>query len=199
MSFVRLCVCVCVRACACLSVFESPQKKCVPFTSPPCLTPARPIAPVPSASPVCPARPVLAPETRCRCIPAESHSHTLTTTHIRFSKNLLQLLCAFVYITHHFVVLVREGICNARRSAARAHVRVCARVRSYVNVCVCVVPGGDRSSIGSSGSVTSVRSSGSGQSAGSAAHVLHAQAEGVKVSRTHSRRTNALRARTQGG
>ncbi|XP_077354994.1 caskin-1 isoform X8 [Festucalex cinctus] len=41
--------------------------------------------------------------------------------------------------------------------------------------------GGDRSSLGSSGSVTSVRSSGSGQSAGSAAHILHAQAEGVKL------------------
>ncbi|XP_037111701.1 caskin-1 isoform X7 [Syngnathus acus] len=41
--------------------------------------------------------------------------------------------------------------------------------------------GGDRSSFGSSGSVTSVRSSGSGQSAGSAAHMLHAQAEGVKL------------------
>nr|XP_020468910.1 caskin-1 isoform X6 [Monopterus albus] len=41
--------------------------------------------------------------------------------------------------------------------------------------------GGDRSSGGSSGSVTSVRSSGSGQSAGSAAHILHAQAEGVKL------------------
>uniref|UniRef100_A0A3B4GFH2 CASK interacting protein 1 n=1 Tax=Pundamilia nyererei TaxID=303518 RepID=A0A3B4GFH2_9CICH len=40
---------------------------------------------------------------------------------------------------------------------------------------------GDRSSVGSSGSVTSVRSSGSGQSAGSAAHILHAQAEGVKL------------------
>ncbi|KAM8823997.1 caskin-1 isoform 2-T2 [Synchiropus picturatus] len=43
------------------------------------------------------------------------------------------------------------------------------------------VAGGDRSSLGSSGSVTSVRSSGSGQSAGSAAHILHAQAEGVKL------------------
>ncbi|XP_038125178.1 caskin-1 isoform X3 [Cyprinodon tularosa] len=42
-------------------------------------------------------------------------------------------------------------------------------------------PGGDRSSVGSSGSVTSVRSSGSGQSATSAAHILHAQAEGVKL------------------
>ncbi|XP_061829672.1 caskin-1 isoform X6 [Nerophis lumbriciformis] len=41
--------------------------------------------------------------------------------------------------------------------------------------------GGDRSSLGSSGSVTSVRSSGSGQSAGSAGHILHAQAEGVKL------------------
>lgn len=41
--------------------------------------------------------------------------------------------------------------------------------------------GGDRSSVGSSGSVTSLRSSGSGQSAGSAPHILHAQAEGVKV------------------
>ncbi|XP_077940613.1 caskin-1 isoform X10 [Gasterosteus aculeatus] len=41
--------------------------------------------------------------------------------------------------------------------------------------------GGDRSSLGSSGSVTSVRSSGSGQSAGSTGHVLHAQAEGVKL------------------
>ncbi|XP_061829668.1 caskin-1 isoform X2 [Nerophis lumbriciformis] len=43
------------------------------------------------------------------------------------------------------------------------------------------VAGGDRSSLGSSGSVTSVRSSGSGQSAGSAGHILHAQAEGVKL------------------
>ncbi|XP_014896936.1 caskin-1 isoform X8 [Poecilia latipinna] len=41
--------------------------------------------------------------------------------------------------------------------------------------------GGDRSSVGSSGSVTSVRSSGSGQSTTSAAHILHAQAEGVKL------------------
>ncbi|XP_077474149.1 caskin-1 isoform X6 [Stigmatopora argus] len=41
--------------------------------------------------------------------------------------------------------------------------------------------GGDRCSLGSSGSVTSVRSSGSGQSAGSATHILHAQAEGVKL------------------
>ncbi|XP_028669637.2 caskin-1 isoform X4 [Erpetoichthys calabaricus] len=41
--------------------------------------------------------------------------------------------------------------------------------------------GGDRSSIGSSGSVASARSSGSGQSAGSSAHILHAQAEGVKL------------------
>uniref|UniRef100_A0A3B5QAR7 CASK interacting protein 1 n=1 Tax=Xiphophorus maculatus TaxID=8083 RepID=A0A3B5QAR7_XIPMA len=41
--------------------------------------------------------------------------------------------------------------------------------------------GGDRSSVGSSGSVTSVRSSGSGQSATNAAHILHAQAEGVKL------------------
>lgn len=51
-------------------------------------------------------------------------------------------------------------------------------------VCICwgfVVPGGDRSSVGSSGSVTSARSSGSGQSAGSTS-ILHAQAEGVKVS-----------------
>uniref|UniRef100_A0A3B3DWQ5 CASK interacting protein 1 n=1 Tax=Oryzias melastigma TaxID=30732 RepID=A0A3B3DWQ5_ORYME len=43
------------------------------------------------------------------------------------------------------------------------------------------ITGGDRSSVGSSGSVTSLRSSGSGQSAGSAPHILHAQAEGVKV------------------
>ncbi|XP_077590151.1 caskin-1 isoform X4 [Stigmatopora nigra] len=44
------------------------------------------------------------------------------------------------------------------------------------------VAGGDRCSLGSSGSVTSVRSSGSGQSAGSATpHILHAQAEGVKL------------------
>ncbi|XP_070399130.1 caskin-1 isoform X5 [Nothobranchius furzeri] len=43
------------------------------------------------------------------------------------------------------------------------------------------VAGGDRSSVGSPGSVTSVRSSGSGQSAGSAVHILHAQAEGVKL------------------
>lgn len=53
-----------------------------------------------------------------------------------------------------------------------------------VCVCVCwglVVPGGDRSSVGSSGSVASARSSGSGQSAGSS-NILHAQAEGVKVS-----------------
>ncbi|KAL0992525.1 hypothetical protein UPYG_G00094490 [Umbra pygmaea] len=42
-------------------------------------------------------------------------------------------------------------------------------------------PGGDRSSVGSSGSVTSVRSSGSGQSAGSSSHIIHAQAEGVKL------------------
>ncbi|XP_043091731.1 caskin-1 isoform X16 [Puntigrus tetrazona] len=42
------------------------------------------------------------------------------------------------------------------------------------------VAGGDRSSVGSSGSVTSARSSGSGQSAGSSS-ILHAQAEGVKL------------------
>ncbi|XP_029692107.1 caskin-1 isoform X8 [Takifugu rubripes] len=41
--------------------------------------------------------------------------------------------------------------------------------------------GGDRSSLGSSSSVNSVRSSGSGQSAASAPHILHAQAEGVKL------------------
>uniref|UniRef100_A0A3B1J2V1 CASK interacting protein 1 n=1 Tax=Astyanax mexicanus TaxID=7994 RepID=A0A3B1J2V1_ASTMX len=41
--------------------------------------------------------------------------------------------------------------------------------------------GGDRSSVGSSGSVASARSSGSGQSAGSSSHILHAQAEGVKL------------------
>ncbi|XP_018596326.1 caskin-1 isoform X1 [Scleropages formosus] len=41
--------------------------------------------------------------------------------------------------------------------------------------------GADRSSAGSSGSVTSARSSGSGQSAGSNVHTLHAQAEGVKL------------------
>lgn len=35
--------------------------------------------------------------------------------------------------------------------------------------------------MGSSGSVASARSSGSGQSAGTNAHILHAQAEGVKV------------------
>ncbi|XP_075421817.1 caskin-1 isoform X2 [Ascaphus truei] len=40
--------------------------------------------------------------------------------------------------------------------------------------------GGDRSSMGSTGSVTSGRSSGSGQSAGSA-HAIHAGAEGVKL------------------
>ncbi|KAM4698601.1 caskin-1 [Rhinophrynus dorsalis] len=40
--------------------------------------------------------------------------------------------------------------------------------------------GGDRSSIGSTGSATSGRSSGSGQSAGSA-HAIHAGAEGVKL------------------
>uniref|UniRef100_H3D932 CASK interacting protein 1 n=1 Tax=Tetraodon nigroviridis TaxID=99883 RepID=H3D932_TETNG len=44
-----------------------------------------------------------------------------------------------------------------------------------------VFAGGDRSSLGSSSSVNSVRSSGSGQSAGSAPHILHAQAEGVKL------------------
>ncbi|XP_022542083.2 caskin-1 isoform X3 [Astyanax mexicanus] len=43
------------------------------------------------------------------------------------------------------------------------------------------VAGGDRSSVGSSGSVASARSSGSGQSAGSSSHILHAQAEGVKL------------------
>ncbi|TWW69442.1 Caskin-1 CASK-interacting protein 1 [Takifugu flavidus] len=43
------------------------------------------------------------------------------------------------------------------------------------------VAGGDRSSLGSSSSVNSVRSSGSGQSAASAPHILHAQAEGVKL------------------
>ncbi|ROL49355.1 Caskin-1 [Anabarilius grahami] len=42
------------------------------------------------------------------------------------------------------------------------------------------VAGGDRSSVGSSGSVASARSSGSGQSAGSS-NILHAQAEGVKL------------------
>ncbi|XP_052629148.1 caskin-1 isoform X2 [Harpia harpyja] len=41
--------------------------------------------------------------------------------------------------------------------------------------------GGDRSSLGSTGSVASARSSGSGQSAGSGAHALHAGAEGVKL------------------
>ncbi|NWT05964.1 CSKI1 protein, partial [Mionectes macconnelli] len=41
--------------------------------------------------------------------------------------------------------------------------------------------GGDRSSLGSTGSVASARSSGSGQSAGSGAHALHAGSEGVKV------------------
>ncbi|NXP54503.1 CSKI1 protein, partial [Heliornis fulica] len=40
--------------------------------------------------------------------------------------------------------------------------------------------GGDRSSLGSTGSVASARSSGSGQSAGSGAHALHAGSEGVK-------------------
>lgn len=60
-------------------------------------------------------------------------------------------------------------------------VRMCVLARVHV----CVV-GGDRSSVGSSGSVTSVRSSGSGQSAGSAAHILHAQAEGVKVRHPHT-------------
>ncbi|KAJ7400437.1 Caskin-1 [Pitangus sulphuratus] len=42
--------------------------------------------------------------------------------------------------------------------------------------------GGDRSSLGSTGSVASARSSGSGQSAGSGAHALHAGSEGVKSS-----------------
>ncbi|XP_073713275.1 caskin-1 isoform X10 [Misgurnus anguillicaudatus] len=42
------------------------------------------------------------------------------------------------------------------------------------------VAGGDRSSVGSSGSVASARSSGSGQSAGSSS-ILHAQAEGAKL------------------
>ncbi|RXM31962.1 Caskin-1 [Acipenser ruthenus] len=41
--------------------------------------------------------------------------------------------------------------------------------------------GGDRSSVGSTGSMASARSSGSGQSASSSAHALHAQAEGVKL------------------
>lgn len=41
--------------------------------------------------------------------------------------------------------------------------------------------GGDRSSLGSTGSVASARSSGSGQSTGSGAHALHAGSEGVKV------------------
>ncbi|OPJ87477.1 caskin-1 isoform B [Patagioenas fasciata monilis] len=41
--------------------------------------------------------------------------------------------------------------------------------------------GGDRSSLGSTGSVASARSSGSGQSAGSGAHALHASSEGVKL------------------
>ncbi|XP_076207215.1 caskin-1 isoform X2 [Aptenodytes patagonicus] len=41
--------------------------------------------------------------------------------------------------------------------------------------------GGDRSSLGSTGSVASARSSGSGQSVGSGAHALHAGSEGVKL------------------
>ncbi|XP_025909679.1 caskin-1 [Nothoprocta perdicaria] len=41
--------------------------------------------------------------------------------------------------------------------------------------------GGDRSSLGSTGSVASARSSGSGQSGGSSAHGLHAGSEGVKL------------------
>ncbi|XP_030340243.1 LOW QUALITY PROTEIN: caskin-1 [Strigops habroptila] len=41
--------------------------------------------------------------------------------------------------------------------------------------------GGDRSSLGSTGSVASARSSGSGQSAGSGVHALHAGSEGVKL------------------
>ncbi|XP_019397403.1 PREDICTED: caskin-1 isoform X1 [Crocodylus porosus] len=41
--------------------------------------------------------------------------------------------------------------------------------------------GGDRSSLGSTGSVASARSSGSGQSAGSGGHALHAGSEGVKL------------------
>ncbi|XP_075755976.1 caskin-1 isoform X2 [Pelodiscus sinensis] len=41
--------------------------------------------------------------------------------------------------------------------------------------------GGDRSSLGSTGSVASARSSGSGQSTGSGSHALHAGAEGVKL------------------
>ncbi|XP_068279612.1 caskin-1 [Nyctibius grandis] len=41
--------------------------------------------------------------------------------------------------------------------------------------------GGDRSSLGSTGSVASGRSSGSGQSTGSGAHALHAGSEGVKL------------------
>ena len=62
---------------------------------------------------------------------------------------------------------------------------VCARVFVFA--------GGDRSSLGSSGSVNSVRSSGSGQSAGSAPHILHAQAEGVKVGHinTHTHTHNS--------
>ncbi|KAM7151467.1 caskin-1 isoform 3-T3 [Macrochelys suwanniensis] len=41
--------------------------------------------------------------------------------------------------------------------------------------------GGDRSSLGSTGSVASARSSGSGQSTGSGSHALHAGSEGVKL------------------
>ncbi|XP_074866828.1 caskin-1 isoform X2 [Carettochelys insculpta] len=41
--------------------------------------------------------------------------------------------------------------------------------------------GGDRSSLGSTGSAASARSSGSGQSTGSGSHALHAGSEGVKL------------------
>lgn len=81
-------------------------------------------------------------------------------------------------------------VTNSSVNTVRASAWMCDCTCTFWCACVYVlcVAGGDRSSVGSSGSVTSVRSSGSGQSAGSAAHILHAQAEGVKV--THTRTHN---------
>uniref|UniRef100_A0A3P8YEN9 CASK interacting protein 1 n=1 Tax=Esox lucius TaxID=8010 RepID=A0A3P8YEN9_ESOLU len=80
------------------------------------------------------------------------------------------------------VISKRTGVCLGETHLSATWVLVNTRVCVCVCVCARVCIGGDRSSVGSSGSVTSVRSSGSGQSAGSSTHILHAQAEGVKSS-----------------
>lgn len=114
----RVAVCACVSECAC--------KRCVPFTSRPVSRSSIPHLPPSCRHPsVCPLH---TPDTRCKCISAESRSHPFTASLLKKSAQPALCVCLLVRI-HPFVVPVRsEPVQRLSSGRSRAHMNTCACV-----------------------------------------------------------------------